>query len=184
MIATPHDFTLSASHINPAPVMFAEYFDQPSANLPPNVISGARNDHVSHVYMFSETLFGTVKTYSSTRIGLGASSDALEVQMLVEKAKLSSVWKSKVLDPNASSDVDALSETIDSVYELVSRWGPEAIEFQSLNGSLNGEHLAAVLRITADFRGQISGWDTMLGRAVESLRLAGLDYNDALTGLI
>jgi hypothetical protein len=94
-------------------------------------------------------------------------------------------WKKYVSDAKADTDVDTLSETIESVFEILSTLGPKAIVLSNFTpNNVNGEHLAAVLRVTAPHRADIPGWSIALRTAMQALEIAGLDPQDALAGLL
>ena len=86
---------------------------------------------------------------------------------------------------NAPSDVDAISRTIDGVFEAAIQLGPKAIDLREINpAQVHGEHLAAVLRATFAFRDRTPGWQHAIGVARIALERAGLDPEDALYGLL
>ncbi|MES2046791.1 MAG: hypothetical protein V4447_00205 [Pseudomonadota bacterium] len=182
------DYTLSASHFNRPPVsIFAEYNDRPSEGIEYQMMMRLRqvNSCVSYVYMFTENLFGSLSDTHATWMNDGASFSTIQHQQSVEKIKLSAIWKQHVSDVTASTDVDTLSETIENVFELMSRFGPSAISLTDITANrLNGEHLAAVLRLTFHYRSEVAGWDNALNMAIEVMKETGIDYEDALTGLV
>lgn len=93
-------------------------------------------------------------------------------------------WKHFLLDPAAPVDVDAISETVDFIFEAITQFGPGAIDLTRLSAErVNGEHLAAILRVTSSWKSRIPGWAAALMVAKESLVLAGSDPSDALIGL-
>jgi len=94
-------------------------------------------------------------------------------------------WKRYILDLSAPTDVDALSETIDSIYDAIDRYGSGAVNLATLPAdAVNGEHLAAILRSTYPFRNQIIGWHHARDIAIKALQGASIDINDALAGLL
>lgn len=94
-------------------------------------------------------------------------------------------WKRHLFDLNAPTDVDALSETVESILEVLSEHGPAAIDLTNLSDNgVQGEHLAAILRTTATWDCQTPGWLQALQVAKLALQREGVDPQDALYGLI
>lgn len=94
------------------------------------------------------------------------------------------IWRDHLLNPSAPVDVDAISDTVESVFEALTEHGPGGIKLGGLAAErVSGEHLAAILRSTSCVRDQIAGWDAALGVAAAALSLAGIDVADALYGL-
>lgn len=99
--------------------------------------------------------------------------------------EISMNWKRHLLDLRAPADVDALSETIDAIYDAIDRFGPGAINLATLPpATINGEHLAAILRATFAFQNQIPGWAHARGLAIHALQNANIAIDDALAGLL
>lgn len=100
-------------------------------------------------------------------------------------AEFSVYWKKFLSDPNADVDVDAISESIDFVYEAIDQFGPGGVDLNNLEAShVSGEHLAAILRATSSWKTLVPGWTEALAVAVDALKLAKIDVDDALIGLI
>jgi hypothetical protein len=94
-------------------------------------------------------------------------------------------WRRLVLDPRSSVDVDAISETVDAVYEAIDTYGSSFISFENLDPqTVQGEHLAAALRATSPWRAEVPGWHSALGVAKAALTNSGVSPDDALYGLI
>lgn len=94
-------------------------------------------------------------------------------------------WKRYIFDLSAPNDVDALSETIEAIYDAIDRYGPGSVNLATLpTTAINGEHLAAILRSTYSFRNQIIGWDHAREIAIKALQSASIDIDDALAGLL
>lgn len=111
---------------------------------------------------------------------------------VVEKSLVGSIfttsvaprWKTHLFSRDASSDFDAISETVESVFEAVSNLGPGSISLQDVSAeSVHPEHLVAVLRATFPSRDKIPGWRKALEEAPEALRRAGFDPDEVLVGL-
>lgn len=93
-------------------------------------------------------------------------------------------WKRHVLNTQASSDVDSLSETVDAVYDAIGKFGPGAVDLTTLpKSNIHGEHAAVVLRATFSRRDEVPGWYSAIGIAATALEKAGVDIDDALAGL-
>lgn len=89
-----------------------------------------------------------------------------------------------VFDPAAPADVNAIGETVSSLVNLVYDRGFHAIDFTSIEPEeINGEHLAAVLRITSANRILVKGWNRALRVAREALRQQNVNVADVLFGL-
>lgn len=94
-------------------------------------------------------------------------------------------WKRYISNLSAPTDVDALSETIDAIYDAIDRHGPGAVNLATLQPAVvNGEHLAAVLRATYAFKNQIIGWERAREMAILALQKANIEIDDALAGLV
>jgi hypothetical protein len=95
------------------------------------------------------------------------------------------VWLQSVLNPQAPVDVDSISRTVEATFDALSNSGPSAIDVQGFDPNfVQGEHLAAVLRVTYRWRQHVLGWEQALAVAEAALRRQGVDARDALTGLI
>ena len=93
-------------------------------------------------------------------------------------------WQRYLLDPAASTDVDALSESVESVLETIDKDGPAAISLLQLDSTkVQGEHLATILRTTFRWRAQVPGWNSALAIAEAALRREGINPEEALYGL-
>ena len=81
--------------------------------------------------------------------------------------------------------VDALTRTIKTTFKIIDEFGVANIYLRGINRDLvNGEHLAAFLRVTAKFKDKIFGWDDALEVAKYSLAKSDIDPEDALFGLL
>lgn len=100
-------------------------------------------------------------------------------------AAFSVYWKKFLMDPRASVDVDAISESIDHIYEAIDQFGPGGIDLNNLRAQdVNGEHLAAILRATSSWKTLVPGWIDALQVAAAALKIANVDAEDALFGLV
>lgn len=94
------------------------------------------------------------------------------------------IWKQNILDLNKTTDVDSISETIDSVFDTFEKEGYLGIDlcFVKSDG-VNTEHLAGVLRATSSVNGNIQGWKHALSICYVSAQKNGYDPDDVLFGL-
>lgn len=106
-------------------------------------------------------------------------------------------WLMHVMNPQAPTDVDAISYTVAETMPVL--YGSHSWEsildetitqpHQSLDFSgfavdqVNGEHLAAVLTVSSKFRVNIPGWAHARQVAYDALIQAHQDPEDALYGI-
>lgn len=113
-------------------------------------------------------------------------------------------WDAHIRNINASVDIDAISETVDSVVnvltaEFLNKQSPEFFDggpatsverFEDIDLSrfvadeVSAEHLCAALRVTSMGRDQITGWDHALIVARAACIREGKDPEDVLSGLV
>lgn len=94
-------------------------------------------------------------------------------------------WMAIVTDKTAACDVDTMSETVERVFDTLSKGGTQSIDLRGLNeDGVNAEHLCAVLRCTYMWRDEILGWREALGVAERALPKVGISPQDALCGLL
>jgi len=99
--------------------------------------------------------------------------------------KVATKWKHHLYSIHSATDVDAISDTVESVFEAVTQLGPTSVDLRGVaSNSVNAEHLVAVLRATNASKDLIPGWKHALGEAPAALRRAGLDPEEVLVGLI
>lgn len=182
------DYTLSASHFNrPSVSDMAEYNDRPLDNIEYQMMKSMRQAYpnLSGIYRFADNQFGLLSDTRAPWMNDCAHFSTIQHQQSIEKIKLTAIWKHHVSDITASTDVDTLSETIESVFEFMSRFGSSAFNLTNITADrLNGEHLAAVLVLTFPHRAQVAGWENALKMTIEVMKATGVDYKDALTGLV
>lgn len=95
------------------------------------------------------------------------------------------LWRRYVVDPSALVDTDTISETVDHVFQMASRFGPSSLDFRGLRAEdVNGEHLAAALRASSSFSYMTPGWEDALQVAHDAILAAGGDPQDTLFGMI
>ena len=93
--------------------------------------------------------------------------------------------KTLITNPQARSDVDALTETATRVLDFVDEHGVDALSFSGLKPQeIHPEHLAVALRVTSRFKDEVEGWGEALGVAREAAVLANIDPEDVLYGMI
>ncbi|MBB6582768.1 hypothetical protein [Ralstonia solanacearum] len=117
----------------------------------------------------------------------GAREDVEVEEELKVQAQLQALrqWKRYVFDPASPTDVDAISETVDRVFDVISEFGPGALSLADVRpDEVQGEHLAAVLRASSSWADAVPGWSNALQVAATALTNSGIDPNDALYGMI
>ena len=93
-------------------------------------------------------------------------------------------WRKNVLDLGAATDVDALTETVESVLDVVAEFGPGFLVFRNLSPSnVQVEHLAAALRASSSWKDEIASWDDALQVAKAAADLSNIDPGDVLFGM-
>lgn len=100
------------------------------------------------------------------------------------KQEARSRWLSRVLDRTLAPTSNEITKTIRPVFELLSQFGPESVDLRHLPEAVNGVHLAAVLRSTANELEGTEPWRQALALAQRALVLDGVDPQDALFGMI
>ena len=181
------DYAVTQYEVFNPPAICAPYSQRPNEQV--GLLSGFSRSNqsfiVSDVFFFSEEF--ERKAFVQNQGEFSDASTLWSIRHRQEKAFAESTmtWKRFVFDPNASTDVDSIAETVDSVFDMIGMYGASSINFGHLDSkSVNGEHLATVLRVTSSYRDQVQGWDEALGAAIESLTIAEVDYRDALAGLL
>ena len=125
-----------------------------------------------------------------SNIQYGSYSDAPTQSFIARKKAVERVagalkWRLHVTNPAASNDVDALTETVEYVYDALEEFGPHAINLRGLNpDAIQVEHLAAVLRATSMSRDETPGWGDALVVAKVALEAAHIEPDEVLLGLI
>ncbi|QDQ25639.1 hypothetical protein FNU76_04310 [Chitinimonas arctica] len=109
--------------------------------------------------------------------------------IIVEKAlKLEAArerWQRLVMNPEAATDVDSLTETVEAGLEFIAEFGPQKLVLTTLTSQcVQAEHLAALLRATSTWSCEVIGWNAALQVAKGAADLAGLDPADVLFGMI
>jgi hypothetical protein len=121
---------------------------------------------------------------------LGSFEDT--IAFLIEKnsndkamAESTKKWKYLLLNPNSAADLDALTETVDSLFDSIEDFGAAAVDLRGLDAAqVQPDHLAAILRATATVHDQVPGWAVALKVAEDAFVSLGQDPGDALFGLI
>jgi hypothetical protein len=94
-------------------------------------------------------------------------------------------WDIYLRRVDAPTDVDAISETAERIMLALSKFGPGKIDLRNLDAdSVQGEHLAVILRVLYWCRDKVPGWGEALEVAKNALTKQGHDFKDALFGLI
>lgn len=98
---------------------------------------------------------------------------------------LDRLWRSRVLNPDAQSTANALSETLKPVFAALLEFGPGAIDLSGLPADqAHPLHLAVTLRATLQAKALTPGWDDALDVARLACSRMGIDEQRALTGLL
>lgn len=98
---------------------------------------------------------------------------------------MNNLWQKHVLNINANTDIDQLSETVEFALMAISNEGTESIFLGGLSPEkVEPEHLATLLRTTYCWKNDIEGWEDALSVAIAALSLRDIDPKDALYGLI
>jgi len=91
-------------------------------------------------------------------------------------------WSTYVLDRSAPTDLDAMTDTVDWLFDALDR--EELIDLRNLDpNTVNGEQLCLVLRATYSIQDQVPGWHKALEVARAALIQVNVDPADALIGL-
>jgi hypothetical protein len=115
----------------------------------------------------------------SEQISLNQRSGFLPSPATVEN------WRKHVCQSFASTDIDALTETAEAVFDFMAEAGPAHLNLSNLTPDhVQGEHLAMLLRTSLTWREQIPGWQKALQVARLALEREGVDPEEALFGLI
>lgn len=94
------------------------------------------------------------------------------------------VWRQHLLNKESSTDVDTISETVDSVLEAVAFLGASRIDLEHIDlPNTNMEHLVAILRSTFSWRRELPGWHAALAVARELLNQGHINSDVVLQGL-
>jgi len=120
----------------------------------------------------------------------GSFGDAAQLGLLLKMTE----WKQTVsverigrhiFNPHAPADVDSLTETVEAVLDAVAEFGPSVLNLRNLRAEyVQGEHLAALLRVTSTWQDEVADWNEALGVAAKAVVLAGSDPDDILFGMI
>lgn len=143
----------------------------------------SKTSRLSNTQLYSDVLLsgsgGTLNSFTDT-----LAFKAEQLKQVDAIASISRLWENYLLDPQSSVDVDVISESIDHVYEAIERFGPGAVDLTKITkNAVNGEHLAAILRVSSPWKNQVPGWSAALDIAAQALTLAGIEADEALAGL-
>jgi len=98
---------------------------------------------------------------------------------------MNNLWQKHVLNVNANTDIEELSETVEAALTAISQEGIDSIFLGGLSPEkVEPQHLATLLRTTCSWKDDIEGWYDALEVAKEALKLQDIDPEDALYGLI
>lgn len=149
-----------------------QYRQQFALGLMEPVRAPATQNHF--VQKFRHATFG-----DAAQLGLLQQITVWKQTVAIEK------WGKNVFNPHASADVDALTETVEAVLDAVTEFGPSVIKLNGLIAkNVQCEHLAALLRVSSTWQGEITGWNEALVIANDAVVLSGADPQDILFGMI
>lgn len=121
---------------------------------------------------------------------LGSFADKSQLELMLgmtawKQASANERWRRYVVDPRASANVDALTETVEGVLDFIGEFGPGTLALGGLRSdTVHCEHLAALLRATSTWRDEIPGWSNALDVTRAAVESAGLDPEDVLFGMV
>lgn len=184
MQAAIQDFTISHAHINAPYVRHVEYFDRPPVTTEQWRFIQPTSDSAltTHTQVFNFSKNSAHSKALSTHL-TRSPREALELTIEIEKERIYKALERNLLEPAVASDVDAISDTVEHVYELLSKWGPAALDFHRFLLAKNPIHVAAMLRVSVDVKDLVLGWDTALAYAIDLSTSCDLDVDDVLFGL-
>ncbi len=106
-------------------------------------------------------------------------------RLMMERMKLESAWRGRILNPALSATQTELTQTAKSVMEALTKFGDEAIDLSTLpKDRVNGKHLAVLLRATWTRKQATKGWADALEAARAALANQGVNPNEALIGMV
>jgi hypothetical protein len=169
--APAHDGLISGANLgNPLRGFYVPHLPE---NLRDTLVYG-RNAGASYVVKVKQGSFADI-----------TSAYRQVIKQIASQSGPAERWKRLVLNPNASSDVDSLTETAESAMDCITEFGPKALDLSGLAPEcVNCEHLATLLRVTSTWQNEISGWHDALAVAKQACNLANTDPEDVLFGMI
>ncbi len=94
-------------------------------------------------------------------------------------------WRINVKNKELSTDVDALTDTVELLFTEVATKGMKYVNLSGFKfDEVNPEHLAVVLRAMSSFKEHDYDWKEAFQVCVDACKLKNLDVNDVLYGLI
>lgn len=169
------------------PAIFSPYVQKPNLT-PQQMLAGtaltSQSSASSNVRFATTDCDIASDFFSGISFGNTAAFKNEQFKQSIAISKISAFWKKFLLDPIAPNDVDAISVTVEYIFEAISQFGPGAIDLNKLaEDRVSGEHLAAILRATSTWKSLIPGWKAALHVAEIALVRVGIDPQDALVGL-
>ena len=126
--------------------------------------------------------YGVHGLSNATLVGPGNPLDVLAREQVEAAAQ---AWRAGLFSLDAAHNADALTPTVMGAYRFLMSFGPRSIDLRGLNvRSVNGMHLAAILRCTHPWRGEVPGWRDALAVACRALERSGLSVADAAGDLL
>jgi hypothetical protein len=134
---------------------------------------------ISGAHFFAGTLNERVSQLDSSSYKVARS------KMSQVRDRYACEWKAQLLNPQAEVSSSALTSTLRPVVQALLELGPGGVNLSSLPvESVNGVHLAVVLRATLKRKDFTPGWDDALRVARAALAREGIDETKVLSGLI
>ena len=130
------------------------------------------------------------QNYYVQRFKHGSFGDAAQLELLLQMTELKHTVAIEkvgrhVFNPRAATDVDSITETVEAVLDAVAEFGPSVLKLQNLRPeNVQGEHLAALLRVSSTWQDDVLDWGNALEVAANAVTLAGSDPKDILFGMI
>ena len=135
--------------------------------------------------MSGAQFMGPTAQFGIIRVKLGTEDTSLFRQQNAEGVqKFAEEWKALLLDRDAPVTAKALMATVKPLFQALSVYGAGAVDLSGLSpDSVNGMHLAVILRATFSRKNQTVGWETALSVAREALNRDCINPDRALAGL-
>jgi len=145
--------------------------------------SAAQLWEMLHQWLDDDRLgYGVQGLSNATFAGAGNPLDALARQQVEAVAQ---AWRAGLFGLTGAHNADGLTPTVMGAYRSLMSFGPRGIDLRGLNVySVNSMHLAAILRCTHSWRGEVPGWREALAVACQALERSGLSVEDAVGDLL
>lgn len=113
------------------------------------------------------------------------SYKGVSAEVVRKRAIFNAQWRACVTNANAALTADALTETVEPVFQALLELGEWSVDLSGLQpDQVNGVHLAVILRATLRHKKTTHGWDEALQVARAAVARMNLDERKVLSGLI